>query len=548
MGDQVPWPQPPRQPGPWNGGPPVSPPGNTPLPPLPGAGTVMHGTTAPSNPWSGAQTIPQVNIPPDRPGTVPPPPPVRPALVDRAPSWLLGVAAVVVVAMIAGGAYVVLKGGRQYPSRWDPRVEDITTWVAKERELDYKHPVKVNFLTPKAYTARATAGGDDASAESKQYYADQEAQLRALGFLSGKTDLAKAQDTLSDSGTLAYYDPTVEEVFVRGTDLTPDVRVTLAHELTHVLQDQHFDLQRIDSYDDGRASVLRALAEGDATKVEDAYVEKVLTPAERKAYEKQSQDSGDSAKKEIDKSVPPILTTLFASPYILGPQLIDVLDEQGGWKAIDDALQNPPSEEALFDPTVYGTDALDPVSVDVTAPEGTQKIEDGEFGPTAWYLMLASRMDPHLALAAVDGWGGDRYVVYRQDKKVCIEINARGDNKADTEQLSAASGAWAAKSPKGSAESRLADGEVQLRSCDPGADAKVDGKAASMDLLTLPVTRSQVYLQALQAKQTPKASSCFADGIVDAFTTDQLSDPKGTYINSAEGQRKVLDLRNRCFN
>ena len=48
----------------------------------------------------------------------------------------------------------------------------------------------------------------------------------------------------------------------------------------------------------------------------------------------------------------PIQAGAFAMGYV-------VLDEQGGWKAIDDALQNPPSEEALFDPTVYGTDALD---------------------------------------------------------------------------------------------------------------------------------------------------------------------------------------------
>lgn len=509
----------------------------------------MHGSAAQSNPWANAGTIPQVNIPPDRP--VPgqphvPPPPVPAQLVDRAPIWVLGVAGLIVIAMIAGGAYVVLKGGRQYPSAWDPRVDPITAWVSKERELDFSHPVKVNFLTEKEYTARSTEGGDDGSAASKQYYDDQEAQLRALGFLSGDVDLSKAQDTLADSGTLAYYDPEVEEVFVRGTELTPAVRVTLAHELTHVLQDQNFDLQRIESFDDGRSGVLRALAEGDATKVEEAYVDEVLTDAERKAYEKESQQTGDDAKDELDKSVPPILTTLFAAPYILGPELITALDEKGGWETINEALEEPPTEEVLFDPTTYDTDAAKPVTVEIAAPKGAEALEESEFGPTTWYLMLASRMDPALALGATDGWGGDRYVVYREDEKVCIAIAAKGDTAKDTEQLANAAGAWASRSAKGTAEAKVVDGEVRLRSCDPGTSAKSAGNV-STDLLVLPVSRTQLYIQALQADRTPAESACFANGVVDAFTLDQLNDPKGTYINSAAGQQALEKLRTTCF-
>ncbi|MEZ5203250.1 MAG: hypothetical protein R2701_02365 [Acidimicrobiales bacterium] len=272
VGEDVPWPAPPREPGPWNGGPPVAPPGNTPLPPLPGASGTMGGTPATPNPWN-QNPVPSVHIPPDRrpPGSpVPGPPPQPPGapvpaagstLKPRAPIALRAVAVIIVLAMVAAGVLLVLKGGRQYPSEWDPKVKDIAEWVAEARELDYEHPVKVNFLTDAEYTEHATAGGDVTDPATAAYYDDQAAQLRALGFISGKVDLASANDTLSDSGTLAYYDPDVEQVFVRGTDMTPALRVTLAHELTHVLQDQHFDLQRMGELPSGEASVLRALAE-----------------------------------------------------------------------------------------------------------------------------------------------------------------------------------------------------------------------------------------------------------------------------------------------
>ena len=559
-GEEVPWPPPPREPGPWNGGPPVSPPGNTPLPPLPGAGGVVHGTAAQPNPWANPGGSPEsLNGPnvapapgfPGQPGPQRTDPfpglPANPALVDRAPVGILVAAAVVVLALIAGAAFVLVKGGRQYPSAWDDQTAPIASWVSNTRELEFEHPVKVNFLTEKEYTARATEGGDDDSVESDQYYADQVAQLRALGFVSGDVDLAEANDTLSDSGTLAYYDPDLEQVFVRGTELTPAVQVTLAHELTHVLQDQNFDLERLEDLSSGQAKVLRALAEGDATKVEDAYVAKKLTADQKKEYEEETSSSGDEATEELDAKVPSILTTIFASPYILGPRLVDYLDAKGGWSAIDEALKDPPSEEVMFDPITYQTDAGAQKTVTIDAPEGAEVIETDEFGPTTWYLLLASRLDPKVALAATDGWGGDQYVVFREDDKVCLNATVEGDTPKDEEELADALTAWAAKSPKGTAEVTADDAGVHFHSCDPGKDAKAVGEEVTPEILGLPVTRTDVYTDAIAGDQTPKASACFANGVIDAFTIDQLNDPKGTFVNSDEGQMLLAGLRETCF-
>ena len=558
-GDEVPWPAPPREPGPWNGGPPLSPPGNTPLPPLPGSGGVVHGAAAQANPWSepaasgpgvwGAPGFgPQGSMPPPpgQPGFpgLPAPPP---KLVDRASAWVLALSAVVVVAVIAGGLYLGVKGGRQYPDAWDPRVDPIAAWVAEERELDFEHPVEVNFLSDGAYRARATEGGSTGSPEDDQYFADQAAQLRALGFLSGDVDLSEASDTLNDSGTLAYYDPDLEQVFVRGVELTPDVRVTLAHELTHVLQDQNFDLERIDEFEDGRGAVLRALAEGDATKVEDAFIEEGLNEADRATYLQESETGGDAATEELDAKVPPILTTLFASPYILGPRLIDYLDAVDGWEAIDEALQEPPTEEAMFDPAAYGTNDAGLHTVTVEPPAGTEVLETSTFGPTAWYLLLSARLDPKVALQATDGWGGDASVAYRKGDQVCFDAAIAADTPEDLAQLSKALTDWSAKSPKGTSSATTEGDQVRFQSCDPGKEAEAVGNKVTTDLLALPTTRTDIYTQGILADRTPAESQCFADGAIGRFTFDQLSDPKGAYIRSDAGQMILGELRAQCF-
>ena len=83
----------------------------------------------------------------------------------------------------------------------------------------------------------------------------------------------------------------MKEIVIRGTKLDVSHRVTLAHELTHVLQDQYFDLPAIQqraSTDDertgGSSGAVTALIEGDASRVEHEYLKGFLA-LQRKQYD-----------------------------------------------------------------------------------------------------------------------------------------------------------------------------------------------------------------------------------------------------------------------
>ncbi len=545
---EVPWPSAPREPGEWTSPGPISPPGNTPLPPLPGPGGVSRPAAVASNPFAGPIGVPPVGPPSGRPAgpsTSPFPgvtgPPVVP--VDRAPGVIRVGALVVVIALVAAGAYLVLRGGRQFPSAWDEGVDPIASWVAKERDLDFAHPVEVQFLTEQEYSTASTGGEavDGGEAETAALD-DTAAQFRALGMISGKVDFGEATDTLADAGTLAYYDPGTQKVYVRGTTMTPALRVTLAHELTHVLQDQNFDLERIQDLPDGQASTLRALAEGDAGRIEDRFIEDQLTDAEKTDYQKESSSSGSEATTELENKVPPALTTFFAAPYVLGPQLISYLDANGGNKAIDEALQNPPTEEVLFDPTVNGTDAAKDEPLEVAAPDGAQVIESGEFGATAWYLMLASRLEPTRALAAARGLGSDGYVVYREKDRVCVQAKSKGDTAADALELAGMLEEWVAQSPADTASVKVVDDLIEFQSCDPGEDAPEIGKV-TVDLLQLPVARTTLFGQAKDEGVNAKQAACFTDGLLDRVSYQQLVEG---YLNTPEAAGLAQDVGTGC--
>ena len=105
----------------------------------------------------------------------------------------------------AAGAVLACEAGVPYqpPSGNDSGVDPIAEWVANQRQLDFDHPVAVNFLDEAAYR-EAITGGEPVDAEiteeEEQAEADALAQFRALGFISGDVDLGEASDTLSGSG------------------------------------------------------------------------------------------------------------------------------------------------------------------------------------------------------------------------------------------------------------------------------------------------------------------------------------------------------------
>ena len=434
------------------------------------------------------------------------------------------VGAAVVVAVAVAGVVIVRDrlddDDSPYPDEWDAQVQPIADWVVEERELEFEHPVAVDLLTEDEYAALAADQAGALDAEEQQEAEDAVALLRALGLVSGEVDLEAAGTDLLGEGSLAFYSYEEERVYVRGDELTPSVRVTLAHELTHVLQDQHFDLGRAPEGDD-EAGSLRAIAEGDAGRIGDEYAEEELTSEERDEHEEQSSESSDTADEDL-ADVPPALVAFSTAPYALGEGFLAPLEDDNA--AIDDVLRDPPSEQELVDPQVRGSDRAEPV--DVTAPEapdGAEVVDEDTFGPVAWFLLLATRGEPADALAVVDGWGGDAFVSYREDDRVCVEVVVAGDDDDATIAFRDALDAWAAQDPSGAATVEEADDGVRLQSCDPGADAEPVGEVPQ-DVVALPLIRAQLE-DSLQGETTasPAEARCASDRILDELSLEQLS-------------------------
>jgi hypothetical protein len=495
--------------------PPAPPPAPPPPPPPPAWQPPPIGAPAPYGATPHGQQPPF--------GAEPPPAPPR---HSAALILLVTGAVALVISGVTIAAWVTLKGdgGPSYPDDWDPRVEDIAQFVQTERGVLFEHPVYVDFLTDEEFTADVTTSEDELTDEDRASLEQAESTLRALGLVSGDVDLFEQQNQLTGEGVAAYYDPDTKRIRVRGTELTPDLRVTLAHELTHALQDQFVDLNEVEAdLTEDESSRYRAVVEGDASNVEDAYVDEELTDAEYDDYVSRSAEI--SAGVDLD-GVPPATVALFDAPYAIGPSFDRIVINERGSIGLNNALREPPASDLqLLDPRAYFADR-GPEDVDIPEhPDDQAVIEEGEFGTFDWYIVLASRIDPKQALNAVDGWAGDSYVSYESPSGTCVAARFLGQSPQATADMKAALDAWVAFSPSDASVTSIDDRTVQLTSCDPGADAAAVGAETPVENLLAPPATRLVIAADLQDELDLEleAAWCVADGVVDQLTMEQLA-------------------------
>lgn len=487
------------------------------------------------------------------------PPDIRERRKVTALAWALwGLSATVVaalvvvaVAMLSGDGDGVTGDGAEAGSReavegtlaeagslsiWPEELRPLAGFVQRERGLPFREAVEVELLTSEEF--RRALGEDraryveDLSAAERDMLRSETGVLRALGLFDGEYDvLARLADP--SRAVLGYYDPEGRVVRVASEELTVFAEVTLVHELTHALQDQYFDLGRLREIErHGGLAAFRSLVEGDAGRVETAYLEMLNAEELTRYVEGATEHFEDALSTEggagerLDGSgadAPAVYGTYALAPYVLGEMFVNLVATVEGAEAVDEAFHDPPTgDEHVLDPWTY----VDGHSRrDVEAPEvrqGDEEVESGVLGGLTWYLLLAERVDPKLALRALDGFGGDAFVTFERGDTVCVRARFQGDTNADNAQMLAALEAWRDAMPEGTVRVERNPAAIDFESCDPGPSvAPVTGRGSTA--LLFPLVRSGFAVEALAAGATRTEAECAGRGVVDELSIEDLS-------------------------
>ncbi len=270
-------------------------------------------------------------------------------------------------------------------------------------------------------------------------------------FLAGVVgaDFDYEQSLLDVLGTelAGFYDPKAKRMYL-GADLgAAEWRATLAHELVHALQDQHYKLDELTTWqpDAGdRMSALHSLAEGDATS---AMLDGLLVGTGRTSLDLPEGALAVQIEQmqNADPSVPGIVKRSVVAPYVDGLEFVQALRAKGGWKLVDACWEKPPSStEQVLHPEKYLAGELPvPVGVPGAPPGGpTELLYRDVEGEQSLRLLLEEWLPRAKAYEAARDWAGDSLGVYADERRSAFAWHLRFDSEPATKRAYQAVEAW----------------------------------------------------------------------------------------------------------
>jgi hypothetical protein len=319
-------------------------------------------------------------------------------------------------------------------SRVEAEVEDI-------RGLDFIRQVPVDAVTHDELVSGLEQTFD--AVYPTAFFRRRSLAWSAIGAIPPGTQIRSQLEAFAGSQVVGYYDEVSKYlVFLGSDDPAPVELVTLAHELTHALQDQHFGLLRLDELagdcqDEGFQAAL-AVAEGDATYVMIAYAQRNLSLEDQLGL---AQQGGS-----LPEGVAPFIVRLQTWPYTAGLSFVQRRLGQGGERALDAAFRHlPVSTEQIIDPSAYPNDR--PTAVDV--PQLAPKLGDGwkdldvQAAGAAWLsILLGLRLDEDRSSTAVRGWEGGIYRAWRRGTDVAVVLKTSWQDADAASRFAAAMSEW----------------------------------------------------------------------------------------------------------
>jgi hypothetical protein len=354
------------------------------------------------------------------------------------------------------------------PLRPDP-IERIAGRVERERGLEFRSAPDPVEVTPSQARREGIASLDEDYPAARRR-ADAEL-LMLLGLLPPGTDLGEAAASTYGEGVAGYYDPRSGRLrIVKGAQTANRVlyEMTVAHELTHALEDQRFDfeLERLAAGDDA-ALAYTALVEGTATAVMYRYVARRFGPEETFGGLAASafQPTGD---------LPPFLMAQLVFPYTAGESFVARLLEagRGDWTVVNAALRvrPPASTEQVMHPQAY-LSGDEPERASLRGPveslgAGWRPLRRTTLGEWATGRLLA-RAGGTAAGDAAAGWGGDRAALLGRGGQRALVVRWTWDTAADAGEFLRALRVWGDEGLPGSARAgadawRTPDGAAAL--------------------------------------------------------------------------------------
>src|SRR5712691_8035285 len=272
-----------------------------------------------------------------------------------------------------------------------------------------------------------------------QRYADARA-AEAFGLLPRNFDLDSFMVDLLTEQIAGLYDPKAHEFYIANWIPLEDQRMVMAHELTHALQDQHFQIEswlKAARPNEDAELARDAVLEGSAMA---AMVDFLMLGTGRSLKDVPDFDPGmligDLGSTPTLQKAPPFLKDALMLPYLGGLTFSAAVMKNTGWAALPGLFEKPPvSTQQILHPALYRSGKT-PSSVTLPALEkllggNWSKLDENIMGEFGWKEVLKQFLDNDRAKTLAAAWDGDRYIVFeqKQTKKLILVTRLHLDSE-----------------------------------------------------------------------------------------------------------------------
>jgi hypothetical protein len=286
-----------------------------------------------------------------------------------------------------------------------------------------------------------------------------------LGLVSPKEDFLETFLELLRGQVGGYYDPKRKTFYmIDAFNKGALADIIMAHELTHALDDQRFDLAAMAKKVKGNSDAefaMRSVVEGSGTSLMNLYTLKGAKEGwlDMAEMARQSMEMQQNQAAALQKS-PQFLVITLALPYLEGNKFLaktsnfmKAMQIKPTHEDLDMAFKNPPrsSEQVLHPEKYWDPDKLDePIptqaeDVSATLGEGWASVDSDVLGELGCFVMtvnkipnlgtLAGMAAPRVTSASA-GWGGDEYRYFRhKDEGRALLWQVDWDTRKDAEEF-----------------------------------------------------------------------------------------------------------------
>jgi hypothetical protein len=304
-------------------------------------------------------------------------------------------------------------------SEFSAAADHVLEQMSEITGLKLRTPLKKTLRSRDEIHAYVLRQMDEEKNAAERYAGARSAE--AFGLLPKNFDYDNFMVALLTEQIAGLYDPKSHEFYIADWIPLSDQRMVMAHELTHALEDQHFNIEawvKAARPNEDAELAREAVLEGSAMA---AMVDYLLQGTGRSIKDMPDMDPsmflGDLGATPTLAKAPPFIKDALVFPYLSGMQFSIAALKDQGWAALPGLFEKPPtSTQQVLHPAIYkehripGEIALPTIHVLLGAD--WKRLEENVLGEFGWREVLKQFLGQERAKPLAAGWAGDRYAVY----------------------------------------------------------------------------------------------------------------------------------------